>query len=52
MSTFAECRRDLDSYVAARVPLIGIRSLEQVRAMRLAKEVAGNPKRASLPFWI
>lgn len=52
MSTFAECRRDLDSYVAARVPLIGIRSLEQVRAIRLVKDVAGNPKRASLPFWI
>jgi hypothetical protein len=52
MSNFAECRRDLDSYVAARVPLIAIRSIEQVRALRLIREVAADPRRASLPFWI
>jgi hypothetical protein len=52
MTTFAESRRDLDSYVAARVPVIGIRSIEQVRAIRLVKEVAANPKRTGLPFWI
>ena len=52
MSNFVESRRDLDSYVAARVPLIGIRTIEQVRAIRLVKEVAANPRRAALPFWI
>jgi hypothetical protein len=52
VSNFVESRRDLDSYVAARVPLIGIRTIEQVRAIRLVKEVAANPRRAALPFWI
>jgi hypothetical protein len=52
VSNFAESRRDLDSYIAARVPLIGIRTIEQVRAIRLVKEVASSPRRAGLPFWI
>jgi hypothetical protein len=52
VSNFVESRCDLDSYVAARVPLIGIRTIEQVRAIRLVKEVAANPRRAALPFWI
>jgi len=52
VSTFAESRRDVDSYVAARVPVIGIRTVEQMRALRLVKKVAANPKRANLPFWI
>jgi hypothetical protein len=52
VSHFAEASHDLDSYIAARVPLIGVRSIEQVRAMGLVKKVATQPKRASLPFWI
>ncbi len=52
MSNFAESRRDIDSYITARVPLIGVRSIEQVRALRLLREVAAQPKRANLPFWI
>jgi hypothetical protein len=52
VSTFAECRVDLDSYIAARVPLISVRSEEQMRALRLVKEVATSAKRSGLPFWI
>lgn len=52
MSTFVESSMDIDSYIAARVPLISVRSLEQMRALRLVKEVATNPKRSNLPFWI
>ncbi|MFI2712210.1 ATP-binding protein [Micromonospora sp. NPDC018662] len=52
MSDYEEARRDLDSYIAARVPLIGIRSAEQTRAVRLVREVAGSTRRANLPFWI
>lgn len=52
MSNYAESRRDLDSYIAARVPVIGVRSIEQMRALRMVKEVATSAKRASLPFWV
>ncbi len=52
MANFAESLRDLDSFVSARVPLIGVRSIEQPRALRLVKKVATDPKRAAMPFWI
>jgi len=52
VSHYDEARRDLDSYIAARVPLIGIRSAEQTRAIRLIREVAGSSQRVNLPFWI
>lgn len=52
MANFAEARRDLDSYISARVPLVGVRSIEQVRALRLIRDVAADPRRAGLPFWI
>ncbi len=52
MSNFAEGCRDLDSYIAARVPLIGVRSIEQVRALRMVRNVANSAKRAGMPFWI
>ena len=52
MSTYAESLKDLDSYISARVPLIGVRSIEQVRALRLVRQVAAVPKRAGLPFWV
>ena len=52
MTNFAESRADLDRFVSARVPFIGIRSIEQVRALRLIKEVAADPRRANLPFWL
>jgi hypothetical protein len=52
MSNYAESRKDLDSYISARVPLIGVRSIEQVRSLRMVREVAAVPKRAGLPFWV
>lgn len=52
MAVFAEARQELDSYVAARVPVIGIRTIEQPRGMRLVKEIASSTRRVSLPFWI
>ncbi|GHJ48952.1 ATPase [Catellatospora sp. TT07R-123] len=52
MSDFTESKRDLDAYLTARVPVIGVRSIEQVRAIRLIREVAKAPKRSALPFWI
>jgi ATPase family protein associated with various cellular activities (AAA) len=52
MSNYAEAVKDLDSYISARVPIIGVRSIEQIRALRLVKQVASGPRRASLPFWV
>ncbi|MFC3988004.1 AAA family ATPase, partial [Actinoplanes siamensis] len=52
MSNYAESLRDLDSYISARVPIIGVRSIEQIRALRMVKQVAAAPRRAGLPFWI
>ena len=52
MSNYAESAKDLDSYVSARVPFIGVRSIEQTRALRLVKQMAVNPRRAGLPFWV
>jgi len=52
VSTYAESQRDLDSYLTARVPLIGVRSIEQVRALRMVTSVATVPKRSNLPFWV
>ena len=44
MSTFAESRRDLDSYLAARVPVIGMRTIEQMRALRLRQRGRDQPE--------
>ncbi|HTF11187.1 MAG TPA: AAA family ATPase [Asanoa sp.] len=52
MSNYAESLRDLDSYISARVPVIGVHSSEQTRALRLVKQAAASPRRAQLPFWI
>lgn len=52
MSNYEAARQDLDRYIAARVPLVAIRTIEQQRALRLVKEVAGGTRRASLPFWV
>jgi hypothetical protein len=52
MSNYATALSDLDRYVSARVPLVSIRSVEQVRARRLVKAVASDPRRSNLPFWI
>ncbi|MDT0309257.1 AAA family ATPase [Streptomyces sp. DSM 44917] len=52
MTNYAESRRDLDSYLNARVPVIGLRTIEQQRAMRLVREVAAQPRRSAMPFWI
>ncbi len=52
MANYAESLKDLDSYISARVPIIGVRSIEQIRALRMVKQVASSPRRASLPFWV
>ena len=52
MSSYDAARQDLDRYIAARVPLVAVRTIEQQRALRLVEEVAGTPRRSSLPFWV
>jgi len=52
MPNYHEAVKDLDSYLSARVPLIGVRSIEQTRALRLLKQVATDPRRAGQAFWI
>ncbi|MGK4585520.1 AAA family ATPase [Kitasatospora sp. HPMI-4] len=52
MPNYADIRADLDSYLTARVPVIGLRTIEQQRALRLVKEVATQSRRTSQPFWI
>lgn len=52
MSNYAESVKDLDSYLAARVPLIMLHTQEQVRALRLVKQVAMTPSRANMSFWV
>ncbi|MFI6418992.1 AAA family ATPase [Streptomyces sp. NPDC050842] len=52
MSNYADSLHHLESYIAARVPVIGMRTVEQQRALRLLREAAGQPRRSSMPFWI
>lgn len=52
MATYAECLGELNSYLLARIPLIVLHSIEQARAMRLVKELAGDAKHGSVPFLI
>jgi ATPase family associated with various cellular activities (AAA) len=52
VSKLADAQRDLDSYLAARVPVITVRTIEQPRALRLIKHVVSDARRAHLPFWI
>ncbi|MEV3987812.1 AAA family ATPase [Streptomyces sp. NPDC049837] len=52
MSNYAESLHHLDSYISARVPVIGMRTIEQQRARRLFLEAATQPRRSSMPFWI
>ncbi|WP_406279679.1 ATP-binding protein [Embleya sp. NBC_00896] len=52
MSNYAECRADLDNYLTARVPVIGLRTIEQPRALRMVREIATQARRSNLPFWI
>jgi ATPases of the AAA+ class len=52
MSNFATAQAELDRYIAARVPLVSIRTIEQVRARRLVKAVASDVRRSAMPFWI
>lgn len=49
-TNFAASRRDLDNCISARVPVVGIRTIEQSRAIRLVKDVATTPRRSALPF--
>jgi ATPase family associated with various cellular activities (AAA) len=50
MTNLEDSRHDLESYIAARVPFIAIRTMEQPRALRLLREIAGTPRRANLSF--
>src|SRR5689334_14390967 len=50
MTNLEDSRRDLDSYIAARVPFIVIRTIEQQRALRLLRDVASGPRRMNLSF--
>jgi hypothetical protein len=50
MTNLEDSRRDLESYIAARVPFVVIRTIEQPRALRLLRDVASTPRRANLPF--
>lgn len=52
MPKYADSRRELDELIASRTPVVILRSTEQVRAMRLVKDVATSTSRLSLPFWI
>ncbi|WP_458246828.1 AAA family ATPase [Streptomyces sp. MAI_2237] len=52
MSNYAASQHDLDRYLTARVPVIGLRTIEQQRALRMVKEVAGQPRRSGQQFWI
>ncbi|MEU8462192.1 AAA family ATPase [Streptomyces sp. NPDC029003] len=52
MPNYAECQRDLDSYISARVPVICVRTIEQQRALRLVRNAGTQPRRATMPFWI
>ncbi|MEV7780952.1 AAA family ATPase [Kitasatospora sp. NPDC088351] len=52
MPNYAESLADLDSYLTARVPVIGLRSIEQQRALRLVTEIATRPRRSGQQFWI
>ncbi|BAC70979.1 MULTISPECIES: AAA family ATPase [Streptomyces] len=52
MSNYTESLQYLDSYISARVPVIGMRTIEQQRALRLLREAATQPRRSSMPFWI
>ena len=52
MPSYAECARDLDSYLSARIPVIALRTIEQARAIRLVREAAGDARRAGMSFWI
>ena len=52
MATYAECLDELNSYLLARIPLIAVRTIEQGRAMRLVRELAGDARRGSAPFLI
>lgn len=52
MPNYQDARRDLSDSVDARIPLIGIRTIEQARALRLAKETANEAKRANQTFLV
>ncbi|MDT0445439.1 AAA family ATPase [Streptomyces johnsoniae] len=52
MTNYAESRRDLDSFLNARVPVIGVRTIEQQRGLRLVREAATDSRRSAMPFWI
>ncbi|MEU0753511.1 AAA family ATPase [Streptomyces albogriseolus] len=52
MSNYTESLHHLDSYISARVPVIGMRTIEQQRALRLLRDAALQSRRSSMPFWI
>jgi len=52
LTDYEGARQEFDQLIAARTPVIVLRTIEQARAMRLVKEVATNPTRLGLPFWM
>jgi hypothetical protein len=52
MPNYAECALEIDSYLSARIPVIALRTIEQARAIRLVRDMAADPRRAGMPFWI
>lgn len=52
MTNLEDSRRDLESFIGARVPFVVIRTIEQPRALRLLRDVASTARRANLPFTV
>lgn len=52
MPNYAESLADLENYLAARVPVIAVQSIEPPRAIRLVRDAANQPKRANQAYWI
>jgi hypothetical protein len=52
MANYADSRSDLENYLTARVPVIGVRTMEQQRALRMVHEVASQTRRSAQPFWV
>lgn len=50
MTDFARSKQDLDASLTASIPLIGIRSSEQYRALDLVREVSLDSRRSSQAF--
>lgn len=52
MTNLEDSRRDLESCISARIPIVVIRTKEQTRALRLLRDVASTPRRSNLSFTV